>query len=151
MSQARKYTPNNNSLPVEQGKVPPQALDMEANILGICMDMPELFEQVLAILPNEECFYSPANQKIYAAMIRLYGSGAPIDSLTVSAELQKTGDLEQVGGLYALMNMIKGVTTWAHLEAHCRIVMEKSIKRQLIRAGYEAVKSGYDDSIDAYE
>ena len=82
---------------LESGRKPPQALDIEEAVLGALLLEPNSVADVLDVL-MPECFYKEANRKIFKAISALAGKHHPIDIYTVAQELNKTGDLEEVGG-----------------------------------------------------
>jgi len=133
------------------GKIPPQAPELEEAILGAIMLEKDKLAEVLEIIQSVECFYVDANQKIYAAIRRLFDKGMPVDLLTVTEELRKSNELELVGGPYYLTNLTMNVVSSAHVESHARIVMEKFIQRELIRISGEIISSSYEDSTDVFD
>lgn len=133
------------------GKVPPQAPELEEAILGAIMLEKDKLAEVLEIIQSPDCFYGPANQKIYASIRRLFDKGMPVDLLTVTEELRKSDELELVGGPYYLTNLTMNVVSSAHVESHARIVMEKFIQRELIRISGEIIGSAYEDSTDVFD
>lgn len=133
------------------GKIPPQATELEEAVIGAIMLEKDKLAEVLEIIQSPECFYVDANQKIYAAIRRLFDKGMPVDLLTVTEELRKTDELEIVGGPYYLTNLTMNVVSSAHVESHARIVMEKFIQRELIRISGEVIKDAYEDSTDVFD
>lgn len=133
------------------GKVPPQAPELEEAVLGACMLEKDTFAQVLEIIQSSDCFYMDAHQKIYAAMRKLFDKGTPVDLLTITEELRKSGELEIVGGAYYLTRLTMSVLSSAHVEAHARIVMEKFIQRELIRISGSVISDAYEDSTDVFD
>jgi len=133
------------------GKVPPQATEIEEAIIGACMLERDAFDMAQAILRNPDAFYKDAHQKIYAAMQRLIQKGDVIDLLTVTDELTKTNELELVGGAYTLTRLTMTVTSSAHIENHCRIVLEKFMQRELIRLSGVIIGEAYDGSSDVFD
>lgn len=133
------------------GKVPPQAPELEEAVLGAIMLEKEKLAEVLEIIQSVECFYVDANQKIYAAIRRLFDKGSPVDLLTVTEELRKSNELEIVGGAYYLTRLTMSVVSSAHVEAHARIVMEKFIQRELIRISGNVIGDAYEDSTDVFD
>jgi replicative DNA helicase len=133
------------------GKVPPQAPELEEAVLGAIMLEKEKLAEVLEIIQSVECFYVDANQKIYAAIRRLFDKGSPVDLLTVTEELRKSNELEMVGGAYYLTRLTMSVVSSAHVEAHARIVMEKFIQRELIRISGNVIGDAYEDSTDVFD
>lgn len=133
------------------GKVPPQAPELEAAVLGAAMLEKDTFAQVLEVIQSADCFYVDAHQKIYAAMRRLFDKGTPVDLLTITEELRKTNELDIVGGPYYLTTLTTSVLSSAHVEAHARLVMEKFIQRELIRISGQVVAEAYEDSTDVFD
>jgi replicative DNA helicase len=133
------------------GKIPPQATELEEAVLGAMMLEKDKMAEVLEIIQSPDCFYVNAHQKIYASVRSLFDKGMPVDLLTVTEELRKTGELELVGGAYFLTKLTMNVVSSAHVEAHARIVMEKFIQRELIRISGEVISSAYEDSTDVFD
>lgn len=133
------------------GKVPPQAPELEEAVLGACMLEKDTFAQVLEIIQSEDCFYMDSHQKIYSAMRRLFDKGTPVDLLTITEELRKSGELEIVGGAYYLTRLTMSVLSSAHVEAHSRLIMEKFIQRELIRISGSVISEAYEDSTDVFD
>ncbi len=131
-----------------QGRVPPQAVDIESAVLGAMLIEKEAIAKVLEVL-DENAFYRPANGLIYKAMIALFERSEPVDLITLSEELRRRGHLEKVGGELALADLTKNVTTAANVEYHAHIVLEKSLMRQLISTSADVMTRAYKDSEDA--
>lgn len=146
---SRRGKPDLNTL--VYGKVPPQAPELEAAVLGAIMLEKEKLAEVLEIIQTPEAFYVDANQKIYAAIRSLFDKGAPVDLLTVTEELRKNNELELVGGAYYITSLTMNVVTAAHVEAHARLVMEKFIQRELIRISSSVISDAYEDSTDVFD
>ena len=133
------------------GKIPPQATELEEAVLGAVMLEKDKLAEVLEIIQSPDCFYVDANQKIYAAIRRLFDKGMPVDLLTVTEELRKSSELEIVGGPYYITRLTMSVVSSAHVEAHARIVMEKFIQRELIRISGSVIADAYEDSTDVFD
>jgi replicative DNA helicase len=69
--------------PMLYGKSAPQASDLESAVLGAIMLEPQKLAECLEIIQSPDCFYSDANQRIYASIRRLFDNGSRIDFLTV--------------------------------------------------------------------
>jgi replicative DNA helicase len=148
MEQRKKYnTTTENAASLEYGKVPPQAVDLEEAVLGAVMLEKDAIVAVLDIL-KPESFYKETHQKIYRAIIALFMENSPVDMLTVSSQLKKTKELEEIGGAAFLAQLTHKVASSAHIEFHSHIIQQKYIQRELIRASSEILAKAYDDSID---
>jgi len=131
-----------------EARVPPHDLDAEQSVLGAVLLDPLAITRVLEVLKPDD-FYRENHRQIYRAAEQLFGQGEPIDNVTVSAELEKMGVLDRIGGRAHLALLEQSVPTAANVEYYARIVKEKSYKRRLISAGSEIASLGYTDSMDA--
>ncbi len=139
-----------HSNPAGFGKIPPQACDVEEIILGAIFLEKECWHLVSGIL-TIDMFYKDAHQKMYAAADDLYNSGAPIDIATITHKLKEKGQLEDVGGPFAITSMTNRVASAANIEYHAHIVKQHWIKREIIRLSANAMQKAFDDSTDSFE
>ncbi|MCO6480458.1 MAG: replicative DNA helicase [Phaeodactylibacter sp.] len=131
------------------GKVQPQAIPLEEAVLGALMLDKDALSIVLDIL-RAESFYLDAHQLIYKAMLRLFEKSQPIDLLTVTEELRKTGELEAVGGPYYLVELSNKVASAANIEYHARIIAQKYVQRELISVSTKIIRDAYEDTTDVF-
>lgn len=131
------------------GKVQPQALPLEEAVLGALMLDREALPVVMDIL-RPESFYHEAHQHVYRAIIRLFERSNPVDILTVTEELRKTGELDKVGGSYYLVELTNRVASAANIEYHARIIAQKHIQRELIRVSTNTIRDAYEDTTDVF-
>lgn len=134
----------------ELGKIPPQATDLEEAVLGALMLEREAVNEVIDIL-KPESFYKESHQKIYTSIQDLFQRSEPIDILTVTAELRKTGDLELVGGAYYISFLTNRVASSANIQFHSRIISQKHILRELIRISSDTIREAYEESTDVFD
>tara|TARA_Y100000782_G_C10183808_1_gene265280 strand:+ start:3132 stop:4652 length:1521 start_codon:yes stop_codon:yes gene_type:complete len=143
----RKSAPQAN---LEIGRMPPQAVDLEEAVLGALMLEKEAVNDVIDVL-QPESFYKEAHQKIYNAIKELFGASEPIDILTVTEQLRKSGDLEVVGGPFYISQLTNRVASAANVEYHARIISQKYIQRELIQISTETITKAYDETTDVFE
>ena len=139
--------PKANLAGFEIGKIPPQALDLEEAVLGAIMVEKDAVISILDVI-KPESFYKEAHQTIYKAIVDLSTQLEPIDLLTVSEELRRRNQLEEIGGPVYLAQLTSKVGSAAHLEFHAKIIAQKFIQRELIRVSSEIQNRAFDDSID---
>ncbi len=146
-AKSQKITDKNN---VDLGKIPPQAIDLEEAVLGAIMLEKDAFDAVIEVI-KVDSFYVEAHQKIFKAIIELSRLEQPIDILTVSQQLKKENVLEEVGGPAFLAQLSRRVVSGAHAEFHARIIAQKYIQRELIRASSEIQRRSFEESEDVQE
>ncbi|GAB3803262.1 replicative DNA helicase [Spirosoma humi] len=140
----------NHWLDTGLGKLPPQALDLEEAVLGALMIEKDALSSVVDIL-KPETFYKEAHQRIYQAILTLFGNSDPIDLLTVTQQLRKTGEIEMVGGGGFVSELTFRVNSAANIEYHARIVSEQALKRALIAMSSTILRDAYEDTTDVFE
>jgi replicative DNA helicase len=154
MAQAKSsknpYKAKGNVIGLEQGKLPPQAVELEEAVIGALMIDKNALNEVIDIL-EPECFYKDAHQEMYTVIKNLFAESQPIDMLTVSTELRKIGKLELCGGDFGIANLTQKVASSAHIEYHARIIVQKYIQRSLIRVSSEIIHDAYDEGSDVLD
>lgn len=136
-----------SSMLPEEGKIPPQAIEVEQAVLGALMLDANALTDTIDTL-KAKYFYKPEHQKIYKVISNLFAASTPVDILTVTQALKTTGELNIVGGAYYISSLTARVSSAAHAEAHAKIVQQKYIQRELIRIGGVIVKDAYEETTD---
>ncbi len=139
-----------NETVFEHGKIPPQALDLEEAVLGAMMLENDRLAEVIEVL-KPEVFYKESHQIIFSAIQRLFGQNEPVDILTVTEELRKSGELDIAGGPYFITMLTNRIASTANIEFHSRIILQKFIQRELIRVSSEIIKDAYEDTTDVFD
>lgn len=150
---AKQYTPNENNreaasvLTDSVGLVPPQSIELEEAVLGALMLEKDAVIEVQGVI-TPEAFYKEAHQIIYKAILDLSMELKPIDLYTVTEKLKQNRKLSAVGGAAYLAQLTQKVGSAAHVEYHSKIIAQKFVQRELIRAATEIQKKAYDESMD---
>jgi replicative DNA helicase len=124
-------------------KLPPQNIEAEEAILGGILLDPEAISRVSDRLITEALYIS-AHRDIYQAMLRLNGQGKPTDLLSVTSWLTDHDSLTRVGGRNKLASLVERTVSAINIDALAQLVMDKYMRRQLIKAGNEIVHLGYE-------
>ncbi|MES2064727.1 MAG: replicative DNA helicase [Bacteroidota bacterium] len=144
-----RFTNANPSNP-GNGKLQPQALDLEEAVLGALMLEKDALSSVIDVL-KAEVFYDVRHQKIFNTIAILFEKTSPVDILTVTAQLRQQGELEMIGGAYYITELTNRVASAANIEYHSRIIIQKYIQRELIRISTDVISMAYEDSADVLE
>ena len=139
-----------NEITTNFGKIPPQAIDLEEAVLGAVLLEKTAITTVIDFL-NSDMFYKEAHQKIYQAATNLFDRSEPIDIMTVTNELKQMGDLELVGGAYAVTMLTSRIATSSNIEYHARIVVQKYMGRSLISTCSDLINKAYEDTTDVFK
>ena len=131
----------------EYGHLQPQARELEEAVLGALMIEKDAYSLVSEIL-RPESFYEHIHQLIYAAITDLAVRQEPVDILTVTEQLKKRGELDEVGGPFYIAQLSGKVASSAHIEYHARIIAQKYLARQLITFTSEIQSKAFDETID---
>ncbi len=131
----------------DYGRIQPQARDLEEVVLGALMIEKDAYSLVSEIL-RPESFYDHIHQMIYAAITDLAVKQEPVDILTVTEQLRKRGELEQVGGPYYIAQLSGKVASSAHIEYHARIIAQKYLARELISFTSDIQTKSFDETMD---
>lgn len=134
----------------EIGKLQPQAVELEEAVLGAMLLEKDALSTVIDVL-SPESFYKEQNGIIFKAIYNLFNKSEPVDILTVTQELKRTGELEIVGGSFYVSSLTNRIASAANIEYHARIVAQKYLQRELIRISTDTIKSAYEDSTDVFE
>ena len=133
-----------------EGRVPPQSIEAELSVLGAMMLKPQAVSQAVELLHADD-FYRQAHRAVFEAMEELLRNGEPVDIVTVTESLKKSGLLDQVGGISFLANLTNTVPSTANLAHYAKIVKEKAVLRALIDASTEIAGAAYEASEDIAE
>ena len=127
--------------------VQPQATEIERAVLGALMIDKDAYTVVCEML-YPESFYEPRNQKVYEAIRELEMKEQPVDVWTVTEQLSRQGDLEDVGGPAYITELSSRVASSANVEYHARIIAQKFLARQLIHFASDVETKAFDETID---
>lgn len=118
---------------MENTNIMPHNLEAEQSILGCIMIDNEIAADVLSVL-SEEDFYQDSHKYIISAFKAVYNARQPIDLVTVSDKLEADGQLEKVGGISYLTELMQITPSAANYQYYLDIVKRDSTNRKLIRA-----------------
>lgn len=123
-------------------KVPPHSMEAEQSVLGGLMLDNNAWDTVSEVVLDDN-FYRQEHRKIYRTMRKLVNDGNPIDVVTLSEELDRTGDLEGAGGLDYLIELAKNTPSASNIRAYSEIVRDRSLLRQMISAANEIADDAF--------
>ena len=149
MPETRKRTKkdqavNLETIGLEMGNKPPQALEVEEAVLGAMLVEPSIIDSSMEEL-SASCFYSPQYRMVFEAIQSLVNEHSAIDMVTVTAKLRSQGNLEAVGGPVAIADLTSRIGAAANIEFYIKVLKQKAIQRDLIKASTDILKMSYDE------
>ncbi len=137
----------NNNAP----RMMPHSNEAEQSVLGAVLIDDNASITVFAVL-KEEDFYSEVHQILFNEMYELYNANKPIDFVTLVSAVEKSGNLEAVGGFEYISQLTNIMPSAENLEYYIDIVKKDSLRRKLIEVGQQIITKSYEaDSEDAMD
>ncbi|CAM3495112.1 replicative DNA helicase [Streptococcus pluranimalium] len=131
-------------------RVQPQDLVAEQSVLGSIFISPDKLITVREFIEADD-FYKYAHKVIFRAMITLSDRHDAIDATTVRNILDSQGDLQNIGGLSYIVELVNSVPTSANADYYAKIVAEKAMLRNIIKRLTDTVNEAYEGSLDSEE
>ena len=121
----------------------PQNVEAEMSVLGVCFLNKYVIDKVCEEL-SADMFYDESNKKLFEAIKELHMSKIPLDITTIKEELDKKKNLNTIGGIEYLSEVIDSVATAANVDYYIEMVREKYVLRSLIDTATDIVTDAYD-------
>ncbi|MDD2943126.1 MAG: replicative DNA helicase [bacterium] len=125
------------------GRVPPNSLEAEISVIGAVLLDNDVVNIVMELL-QESDFYQRSNQMVFAAILSLVEHSKPIDVVTLAEELRMRGELDAVGGVDYLGQLVHAVPTSANAEFYARAVKDMSLRRRVIHEASQIVDDAFN-------
>lgn len=117
--------------------------DVEEIIIGTIVMDSSAIALTFPIIRGTD-FHNPRCRKVYDICSTMYKDGDGIDIITVT-ERYRLVHGESVA--LFLTEATNRVTSSIHVEQHCKLVKDYSMKRAMIQIGLSAVRAGLDDTV----
>ena len=129
----------------------PHNLEAEKAVLGaVLIHNPQINLAVELGIASQD-FYRHAHQQIFDKMVSLSERDEVIDLVTLKEELNRAGNLNEVGGPAYIASLVDGVPKSTNVEYYAKIVKEKAILRSLIGSANKILSTAYQAEADSDE
>ena len=133
------------------GKLPPQDLVAERSVLGSVLLSNDAIDEVLQHIRADH-FYADPHRRMFAAIQDMFDAGIRgIDPVTLGHELERRGELAEIGGAAYIAQVLEAVPHAAHAEYYAKIVHERWLQRTLIDACTDTLREAYHGQDDVDE
>lgn len=133
----------------EQTLVPPNSAVAEEALLGSVIIDPDAYYDVAFLQPND--FFVLRNNWVWQAIQAIHERSEAIDNLTVVAELESVGRLEQIGGSAYITKLINAVPNFENAETYARLIERAAMRRSLFTAAQEIATAATAGDADVSE
>jgi len=123
-------------------KLPPHSIEAEQSVIGGLMLDNSAFERVLDAVSDGD-FYRHDHRLIFRAISHLAERNQPFDIVTLGEQLERSGHLEQAGGMAYLGELAANIPSVANIRAYAQIIRERATLRQLIGVSQEIADNAY--------
>jgi replicative DNA helicase len=115
-------------------KLPPHSIEAEQALLGGLLLDNQAWDRI-GDLVSEVDFYRDDHRRIFRHISKLVELGKPADVVTVFESIEKSGEVEQAGGLAYLGEIANNTPSAANIRRYAEIVRERAVLRQLVTVG----------------
>src|SRR5918911_467229 len=126
----------------------PHNLEAERSVLGAILLHNDAFNLAAEVIDAGD-FFRVAHRRIFDKMVTLVERGDAIDLVTLKEELNRAGDLDEVGGPAYITALVDGVPRSTNVEHYARIIKEKATLRNLIFSANKILANAYDGEEEA--
>ncbi len=141
----RRSKKSEAALPIDLSSLentPPHDLEAEQGVIGALLLDPLLADDVVPLVHDED-FYLDAHKRIYRHLIEMRAEGSAIDPILLRHRLLQAEELDAVGGIAYIGELMRSTFVTVHAEAYARIVREKSLLRRLIHVSSGIVQDAF--------
>lgn len=125
----------------------PNNLETEKAVIGALLVESDAISEVISIL-KPETFYDESLGMIYSAIAGLYSENIKPDMITVTKSLMKSGDLDKVGGPFALSMLSGYIASATNIVEHAQYLHQLWLARSLAVVGMEIAAKAADPTVD---
>ncbi|HBF76133.1 MAG TPA: replicative DNA helicase, partial [Lactobacillus sp.] len=125
-------------------QTPPQNIEAEKAVLGAIFLNGDALVDAMEQLTADD-FYRRAHGLIFQTMVNLNDQDEAIDVVTVSDELKRLNQLEDIGGMPYIAELAASVPTAANVGYYAKIVAQKAVLRRLIQTATKIVTDSYSE------
>ena len=123
-------------------RLPPSNVQAEQALLGALLANNKAYERVSEFLAPEH-FADPIHGRIFQAITRRVEAGQLADAVTLKAEFEHSGILEEVGGTPYLAQLLTAMVGIINAGEYGRAVHDTWLRRQLIDIGETVVNNAF--------
>src|SRR5262252_6157515 len=126
----------------------PHNLEAERSVLGAILLHNDAFNLAAEVIDSGD-FFRDAHRRIFDKMVKLAERSDAIDLVTLKEELNRSGELDEVGGPAYIAALVDGVPRSTNVTYYAKIIAEKATLRGLIFSANKILAKAYEAEEDA--
>jgi len=131
-------------------RLPPQDLNAERWVIGSALLQPSSLDDLAEVVCRDD-FHADAHRKLFGLLVSMHDRSEPIDIGLIVNRLRESGELEAVGGVSYIAEVMQGIPHAAHACHYAAIVAKKARYRRLIHAAAATLRDAYDAAAEPEE
>lgn len=124
----------------------PHSREAEEAVVGAVLINEEAYNEIGTVIRPED-FFIVRHRWLWEAFISLHERRVPIDMLTVSEELERRSQLDEIGGRQFLTALVNQVPTSLNAVAYAHIVESHAIRRNMLSAARSIINVAANESM----
>jgi len=129
-------------------KLMPYSNEAEESLLGNILLYPESMRETIDASVTAEDFYLEKHRSIFNIMSVMNENKEKVDTVSLCTKLKDFGLYDKIGGLDYLMKLADSTISANNTKEYIRIIKNKSLARQIIKAGEQISNDAFDTSND---
>ena len=125
-------------------KIIPNSIEAEESLLGNILVYKDALRETVEAGINSDDFYLDKHKKIYSIMAAMYENKEKVDTVSLSSKLKDFDYFDKIGGLDYLLTLTSSTISNVNTKEYIRIIKNKSLARQIIKAGEEIANNAYE-------
>ncbi len=121
-------------------RVPPHSVEAEQAVLGGLLLDNHAWDKIADFIGDSD-FYRADHRLLYKHISGLIAASRPADVITVAETLERSGKLEEAGGLAYLASLAQNTPSAVNIRRYAEIVRDRAVMRQLVSIGSEITES----------
>ncbi len=123
-------------------KTPPSSIEAEQYLIGGVLLDEYAYDYIGGVLFPKH-FYRKEHQIIFEHVVKLRSENKNVDAVTVAESLKQNNQLEFIGGIEYLHNLVEATASSTNIQSYAEIIRERFILRELISASNVIADSAY--------
>jgi len=129
----------------DNGQAPPNNADAESAVVGSIVLENDRIANVGRLRPAD--FYGSHHRLLFAAINDMIAAGTPVDAVTLGEEMERRGQLEEIGGAGYIVEILDSVPHSFNADYYAKIVIEKTRLRRLTQLGRKILDEASDPAM----